>query len=182
MDLVKVIEVAANEVGVREVPANSNRGPRVETYQKYVGVWLVGGAWCAAFVSWCFGQVFDKANPVGKQSAAIMGYWTRNKSREDFIRFLPEDVISGKYKIEAGDIFVMCSDPLKVKDVKSDKLGAHIGHCGICKGEMVSALEFKTYEGNTNTGGSREGGGVYARSRKLNEAKLVGFVRYLGKK
>jgi hypothetical protein len=182
MDLVKVVEVAAKEVGVREVPANSNRGPRVEAYQKYVGAWLVGGAWCAAFVSWCFGQVFDKANPVGKQSSAIMGYWTRNASREDFVRFFPADVKAGKYKIEPGDLFVLCSDVGKVPLVQADKVKAHTGHIGICDGVMLSATKFGTIEGNTNTAGSREGGGVYHRSRSLDEAKLVGFVRYIGKK
>lgn len=177
-----LVDIALKEVGVREVPINSNRGPRVEEFQKYVGAWLVGGAWCAAFVSWCFGQVYPGANPAGKQSSAIMGFWTRNKGREDFVRFSPADVKSGKYKIEPGDLFVLCSDPAKVPQVQVGTVKAHTGHVGICTGEMLSATKFSTVEGNTNEAGSREGGGVYHRSRTLDEAKLVGFVRYIGKK
>jgi hypothetical protein len=177
-----VVDVALKEVGVREVPLNSNRGPRVEVYQKYVGAWLIGGPWCAAFASWCFAQAFPAANPAGKQSAAIMGFWARNKDRADFVRFTPADVKAGKFKIEPGDLFVMCSDAAKVPQVQADKIKGHTGHVGICDGKMSSATKFGTVEGNTNAGGSREGGGVYHRSRSLDEAKLVGFVRYIGKK
>lgn len=181
MSNTKLVEIALKEVGVREVPINSNRGPRVEDFQKYVGAWLVGGAWCAAFVSWVFGQAFvDQKNPAGKQSSAIMGFWTRNAKHEHFIRFTPKDVMSGKHKIEPGDMFVMCSDPLKVPQVQGGTVKAHTGHVGFCTGEMITTKKFATVEGNTNEAGSREGGGVYARSRTLDEAKLVGFVRYIG--
>jgi len=177
-----LVDIALKEVGVREVPINSNRGPRVEDFQKYVGAWLVGAAWCAAFVAWVFGQAYPGANPAGKQSSAVMGFWTRNAGREDFLRFTPADVKSGKYKIEPGDIFVLCNDPTKVDQVRVGRVKAHVGHCGICEGNMLTATKFGTIEGNTNEAGSREGGGVYHRSRSLDEPKLVGFVRYLGKK
>jgi hypothetical protein len=111
-----------------------------------------------------------------------MGFWTRNKGREDFVRFLPADVKAGKFKIEPGDLFVLCSDVAKVPGVQRGAIKAHTGHIGICDGVMLSATKFGTIEGNTNEAGSREGGGVYHRSRSLDEAKLVGFVRYLGKK
>ncbi len=47
-----VVEAARKEIGVREV--SENAGERVDEYCAYVGVKKV--AWCAAFVSWCFGQ------------------------------------------------------------------------------------------------------------------------------
>jgi hypothetical protein len=47
-----VVEAAGKEVGVRET--SENAGKRVDEYNAYVGVRKV--AWCAAFVSWCFGQ------------------------------------------------------------------------------------------------------------------------------
>lgn len=177
-----LVDIALKEVGVREIPINSNRGPRVEEFQKYVGAWLVGGAWCAAFVAWVFGQAYPGANPAGRQSSAIMGFWTRNAGRVDFLRFTPADVKAGKQKIEAGDLFVLCSDPAKVALVQVGRVKAHTGHVGICDGVMLTTTKFGTVEGNTNEAGSREGGGVYHRSRSLDEAKLVGFVRYLGKK
>lgn len=50
----RVIDSALQEIGVREATGN-NDGPRVETYLRYVGLGK-GYAWCAAFVSWCYGR------------------------------------------------------------------------------------------------------------------------------
>ncbi|HET8922563.1 MAG TPA: peptidoglycan-binding domain-containing protein [Candidatus Acidoferrum sp.] len=46
------------EVGVREQPLGSNRGPRVDQYLRSVGLDPTQGsfAWCAAFVYFCFNQ------------------------------------------------------------------------------------------------------------------------------
>ena len=52
-----------------EEPAGSNRGRRVEQYQRSVGI-ARGNAWCVAFVYWCF-QVAARrqgvANPMEKE-------------------------------------------------------------------------------------------------------------------
>src|SRR5690606_872474 len=42
------------EIGVREA-TGQNDGERVEAYLQYCGLGS-GYAWCAAYVSWCFGQ------------------------------------------------------------------------------------------------------------------------------
>ncbi len=48
--------VAQAELGTMEVPKGSNRGPRVEVYQRgFDGAdYLVGQRWCARFARWCF--------------------------------------------------------------------------------------------------------------------------------
>lgn len=51
----KIIEVAKAELGVREA-TDRNDGPRVEQYLRYTDLGK-GYAWCAAFVSWVYGQV-----------------------------------------------------------------------------------------------------------------------------
>lgn len=53
-DRQKLLQVAEKELGVRELSGN-NDGPRVAAYLSYVHV-PEGSAWCAAFVSWVFGQ------------------------------------------------------------------------------------------------------------------------------
>jgi hypothetical protein len=53
-DRAKLLCIAKNELGVREV-SGRNDGPRVAAYLHYVNV-EEGSAWCAAFVSWVFGQ------------------------------------------------------------------------------------------------------------------------------
>jgi hypothetical protein len=49
-----VIGIAEKELGVREL-TGKNDGPRVEIYLRYVGL-KKGHAWCAAFLSWVYGQ------------------------------------------------------------------------------------------------------------------------------
>lgn len=53
-DRAKLLRIAKNEIGVREVSGH-NDGPRVTAYLRYTGV-EQGSPWCAAFVSWVFGQ------------------------------------------------------------------------------------------------------------------------------
>jgi len=50
----RLIRIAEKELGVHE-QHGKNDGERVETYLRYVGL-PKGHAWCAAFVSWVFGQ------------------------------------------------------------------------------------------------------------------------------
>ncbi|TYR36937.1 hypothetical protein FXV77_07095 [Sphingobacterium phlebotomi] len=51
----RIVEIAVAEIGVKEATGN-NDGARVEEYLNYTGLGK-GHAWCAAFVSWCYGQV-----------------------------------------------------------------------------------------------------------------------------
>lgn len=50
----RIVQIAAQEIGVREATGN-NDGKRVEEYLTYTGLGK-GYAWCAAFVSWCYGK------------------------------------------------------------------------------------------------------------------------------
>jgi len=50
----KILRIAEGELGVKEATGR-NDGQRVEEYLRYTGLGK-GYAWCAAFVSWCYGQ------------------------------------------------------------------------------------------------------------------------------
>ncbi|WP_259254270.1 CHAP domain-containing protein [Sphingobacterium sp. BIGb0116] len=50
----RIVDIAVHEIGVQEATGN-NDGKRVEEYLAYTGLGK-GDAWCAAFVSWCYGQ------------------------------------------------------------------------------------------------------------------------------
>jgi hypothetical protein len=50
----RIVDIAVQEIGVQEATGN-NDGKRVEEYLAYTGLGK-GHAWCAAFVSWCYGQ------------------------------------------------------------------------------------------------------------------------------
>lgn len=51
----KIVSFAQQEIGIRE-STGRNDGKRVEEYLRYTGLGK-GYAWCAAFVSFCFGKV-----------------------------------------------------------------------------------------------------------------------------
>lgn len=50
----RITDIAAGQLGVSEATGN-NDGPHIEEYLAYTGLGK-GYAWCAAFVSWCYGQ------------------------------------------------------------------------------------------------------------------------------
>ena len=54
IDRARLLSIAKNELGVREV-SGRNDGPKVAAYLRYVGA-EKGSPWCAAFVSWVFGK------------------------------------------------------------------------------------------------------------------------------
>lgn len=57
--LAVLADIAESEIGVREVPPGSNRGPRVGAYQAVCALASTqptGWPWCAAFVCWTIGQ------------------------------------------------------------------------------------------------------------------------------
>ncbi|WP_246032717.1 CHAP domain-containing protein [Sphingobacterium yanglingense] len=75
-----IINIASAELGVHETTGN-NDGPRVEEYLRYTNLGK-GYEWCAAFVSWCYGQaglevprnpwspaLFPKARQIAKDKA-----------------------------------------------------------------------------------------------------------------
>lgn len=141
----RLISILTAEEGVREVPKDSNRGKRVEEYQ--AATWLegTGWAWCAAFLCWGFRKLGEEmALPFDRpRTAAAWGFeeWAREEGLK---------LYKPRGTIQAGDIVMFT-----------------FSHIGLAteheKGGFV-----KTIEGNTNTSGSREGGGVYAQRRAVS--------------
>lgn len=141
-----LIRIANSQLGVKEQAGN--RGPRIAEYLRIVGLGE-GYSWCAGFVSWCVEQTTKQTNHVSalKYSAGVLAMWNMNKE----LRVTEP---------RAGDIFIMQFSQGK-------------GHTGIIIG--VTDTHITTIEGNTNDGGSREGDGVYRRTRPRNTIK--GYLR-----
>ena len=143
-----LVAILKAEVGVREVPANSNRGDRVEQYQ--AATWLTGSGWpwCAAFICWGIREL-EKVQPLPFKRPQTAGAWDfENWAKSQGVkRFKP------RQKIKAGDIVVFT-----------------FSHIGLAiedeKGGVV-----RTVEGNTDLSGSREGGGVYIKSRPVSSIR-----------
>lgn len=146
----RAIEVARTQLFVREKTGH-NDGREVEEYLQSVGLGK-GYSWCQAFVYWCYQQSADAlhiTNPV-THTAGVLYHWQHTHGE----KLEPSRAI-------AGDVFVM-------------DFGNGEGHTG-----MISEVRYDvitTIEGNTNIDGSRNGNGVYERSRNLSTIK--GVIRY----
>lgn len=122
----RALAVARQEVGVAEDPPASNRGARVEQYQRGGG----GQPWCAHFVSWCVAQAGQ--SPFGHiASVAALRDWARGRGK-----YLPA---SGGAPM-AGDIFTMA---------RHDSTGREVGgHTGFVAGFDARTGRIRTVEGN----------------------------------
>lgn len=148
---------AARAVGERE--SGRNRGPFVEHVQELAGLGSGGGfAWCACFVYWACRRAGVGAGrlPSRGECAAVRRWveWAGHHGR--LVR-----------SPRRGDIFYWLEESGQ-------------GHIGFVLGSPLLGI-FATIEGNTDAGeGSREGDGVYRRTRTLRGlAKMhrFGFIR-----
>lgn len=146
----EALRVAATQVGVRETGRNS--GPEVDAYLSSVGLGP-GFSWCAAFVHWCFvtgAASVQQPNPCPHTAGAL--------------RLLA--LCPAKWHFdepEGADVFVIDH-------------GHGLGHVGFVEGVNPDGT-LRTVEGNTNGGGSREGDGVYRRTRRPDEINR-GYLRF----
>lgn len=128
----RALEVAQGEVGVREDPVGSNRGPRVD---EYTG--KRAQAWCAHFVSWCFEKTGE--SPFGHVAlVADLRSWAerRGKLHTPGNSFTPRP----------GDVFTM---------PRNDDSGKQVGgHTGFVE-EVSSSGKVATIEGNVGDGVKR---------------------------
>ena len=151
--------IARNEIGIKEIPPGSNRGPRVEEYLKSVHL-DPGFAWCAAFVYWCYEKAcmgLNLANPL-PATGSCLNHWNKTTG----MRITSGQVLQNPALIKPGDIFII-------------RRNAWQGHTGIVTG--IEGAYIKTIEGNANSFHSAEGDGVVELKRKIDSIN-VGFIRY----
>lgn len=149
----RLISVASAEVGTKET-GTSNRGPRVDEYQR--ATWLKEkdwGPWCASFVCWCIREVL-KAEGI-KETTGFKRPQTAGAF--DFERWsLAQDNSTQTRK--------PCGTDIK----RGDLVIFSFSHIGIATGPPNSKGVFPTIEGNTNARGSRTGGMVCEGSRNIS--------------
>ena len=162
----KTLEAARAEIGVREDPPGSNRGPRVDEFLRSVG--LDPGQdsfpWCAAFVYWCFDQAartLKRQNPVVR-TAGVLDHWNKAGAR-GIPRISTAEVEANPSLVLPGMVFIFANS-------------AGNGHTGLV--ERVDGVLLTTIEGNTNEGGSREGIGVFRRTARRIPSINRGFLDY----
>lgn len=149
--------IAANEVGVTEI-GDTNCGPRVNIYKSSTKLdpneaWK----WCAAFVDWCVMKAMlsldIKETPTFKRPTTAGAWdlinWSLAQDKSTLTIHNPDG------NIERGDIVIY-----------------NFHHCGIVTGG-ASGTSLFAVEGNTNSAGSRDGGGVWHKRRGLSQVKAV---------
>jgi hypothetical protein len=152
----EIVRIAKAEVGVREV-ANTNCGERVDEYK--AATWLnpkKGWAWCAAFVCWVVREAMASAGV--KQTKTFKR--PRTAGAWDFENWsLQQDKTTNTKKPHGGDI------------LPGDIVVFTFSHIGIAVSSPNGNGIVKVVEGNTDTVGSREGGGVYLKSRHISKIR-----------
>jgi hypothetical protein len=150
----RIVELAKKEVGVQEV-GNTNCGERVNQYKK--ATWLPyeeSWAWCAAFIDWLVmtameesgkKYTFERPRTAG---AWDLQNWSMKQDGSTWTKLNPQ---AGD--IEEGDIVIF-----------------KFSHVGLATGSPVKGI-FPTIEGNTDGNGSRDGGGVWKKERKVSQIK-----------
>ena len=145
---------AVKEIGVTEVPAGSNWGPRVSQYLAAAG-WKTPAPWCMAFVQWCFKQV--GVNRLG--GGASVGFFEDWAERHGYLvkRPFAGDVVC--YRWGADDWPDHTGFVEKVLAVRWRN------------GQFVGWV--RTIEGNTAVGNDSNGGKVMRRWRWISRAKFA---------
>lgn len=148
-----IIQVAAAEVGTEEIDG-TNCGPRVNEYKAATRLPATESwPWCAAFVCWCVREAMERAGihetPTFQRPRTAGAWdlenWSRAQDNSTQTRKPHHD------DIQPGDILCFT-----------------FSHTGIATSEPDAEGYVSTIEGNTDAAGSREGGGVFRKRRKLS--------------
>ena len=148
----KLVSLARNEIGVEEVDG-SNCGVRVDAYKSATNLppheaW----PWCAAFVCWLVREAIRTDGPYTFARPTTAGAWDfENWSKKQ--NNSTHTLRNPGNDIKAGDIVFF-----------------KFSHIGLCV-RSAEAGRIRTVEGNTDAAGSREGGGVFEKSRALDSIK-----------
>lgn len=144
----KMIELAKKEVGVEEVNG-TNCGPRVNEYKSATSLDPEQGwPWCAAFICWLMREAMKDSSYTFKRptTASAWGFedWAAKQNNKVQLKKPHKD------DIKAGDIVMFT-----------------FSHIGLAVSDPHDGY-IDTIEGNTDGQGSREGGAVLKKKRKLS--------------
>ena len=156
-----LVEIARKEVGVRE--NSRNQGAGIAKYWEdttYKAGYKNREPYCAAFVCWVVSEAVRRGHTFARPTSAAVRYlvsWAK-KLTNGTVVFRP----ASNYSPQAGDLIFWAFG------------GNAPNHIGIVAGNAGTG-KLTTIEANTNFAGSREGDGVYERTRTISGA--AGFIR-----
>lgn len=151
----EVLAEAQRFLGVQEHPRDSNRGVEVDYFNREAGLDPAGAyPWCAAFVGQMGRQALGHLWPAPRTAGCqVLHDWA-------------EKAAVLETEPQPGDCFLLWEEPLK-----------RFGHTGFI---VALGPPIVTIEGNTNPGGSRDGYGVFRRTRAFSsQDRYIRWVRLL---
>lgn len=153
----EIVRIAKAEVGIEELNG-TNCGIRVDEYK--AATWLdstKGWPWCAAFVCWVVREAFVAAGASIKTKGfgrpRTAGAWDMENWSLD------QDSTTWTKKPHMGDI------------QPGDIVVFTFSHIGFAISEPDDNGYIRTVEGNTDSKGSREGGGVFSKIRHTSKVR-----------
>ncbi len=159
--------IAEGEIGVRE-EGGPNRGPRIREYQG--ATWLEPDSWpwCAAFICWIVRE-WLKAEPI----RLMLGL--KSEGEAEYCRPTTPGAFDFANWAKKRGLKVY---PESTDCCRGDIVIFDFSHIGIVTKDAEASSEFiETVEGNTNGKGSRDGDGVFAKTRRRELVKQ--FIRIL---
>lgn len=147
----RLVELAKKEVGVEEVNG-TNCGPRVNEYKSATTLNAKQGwPWCAAFICWLFKEAMKEYSYTFNRptTASAWGFeaWASKQNSKVQLKKPHND------DIKPGDIVMFT-----------------FSHIGLAISKPMNGY-VDTIEGNTDGQGSREGGAVLKKKRKLSSIR-----------
>lgn len=153
----KLVELAENEVGIEEVDG-TNCGPRVNQYKSATNLPAAESwPWCAAFICWLVREAMNElgiAETATFKRPTTAGAWDfENWSKRQDNTTLTRRSFGSD--VRPGDIVIFT-----------------FSHIGLAVGTAREG-HVQIIEGNTDKQGSREGGGVFVKTRPLSKIKAT---------
>ncbi|MGV3722860.1 MAG: hypothetical protein ACO1SX_18315 [Actinomycetota bacterium] len=154
----KLASIAEHQVGVRENPLGSNRGPKIDDYLRAGGMSepevLAGQPWGTAFTSWCIQQAYRQANQTSPVPRTVYGpelfaWATRNRK-----------VIRNSERVKRGDLCFLAN-------------GKYTRQAGIVAEVFDDGKQVITIEGNLPDPDGVEGVTVRRNKRRVDACRFV---------
>jgi len=159
------IALSKTYIGKKEKPKNSGfYDSEFESDMIKLGEWQTGFAWCACFAQMIFRKVYPEKTEVLRKLFSP-------STRDTFTNFKAAGYTITQ-KPMVGSLVIWAS-------YKGGKM-LPTGHAGIVS-EVINEKVFKSVEGNTAAGGSRNGDRVAEHTRttdiKPNGLNVMGFIQ-----
>lgn len=168
----KLVVIAESQLGVVEIPKNSNTGPDIIKYQRATTLDGTGWPYCAAFVCWCIREWLK--DPEVYEAIAVL-YKIKNPKQMEQWRPKTAAAFGLKDWAEMRGVKIFNDSSRNILHT-ADIVTFDFSHTGILYNDHKTKIY--SIDGNTSPDSrNNEGGGVYRKERERSVAR--NFLRIL---